>query len=198
MGLFGFIFFKKCFIYLFLERGQEGGMKGRETSMCERNNDWLPLACPQPGTWHSTQACALTGKWGRKGGSLSKSIHGPFKRNCLGLQKPSVSLSHNPYWSLQPEVVGTSLPDTGTLGWGALCGAGSPHSSGRNLQPRHPSCLSSKKTITNSLVHSLQVFSIEILSYIMYKYVYVRGIVCKIDLWLFRKILMRWNQILLS
>ena len=54
-----------------------------------------------------------------------------------------------------------------------------------------PPGLSSKKTITNSLVHSLQVFSIEILSYIMYKYVYVRGIVCKIDLWLFRKILMR-------
>ena len=30
----------------------------------------------------------------------------------------------NPCWSLQPEVVGTYLPDTGTLGWGAWCGAG--------------------------------------------------------------------------
>ena len=35
--------------YLFLERG-EGG-RGRETLMWERNINWLPLACPQPGTW---------------------------------------------------------------------------------------------------------------------------------------------------
>ena len=30
------IFFKD-FIYLFLERGKDGGERGRETSMCERN-----------------------------------------------------------------------------------------------------------------------------------------------------------------
>ena len=29
-------------------------------------------------------------------------------------------------WFLQPEVVGTYLPGTGTLGWGAWCGAGTP------------------------------------------------------------------------
>ena len=28
--------------------------------MCEREIDWLPLACPQLGTWPATQACALT------------------------------------------------------------------------------------------------------------------------------------------
>ena len=43
-------FFKKDFIYLFLEKG-EGRQKGKETSMWERNIDWLPLTCPQPGTW---------------------------------------------------------------------------------------------------------------------------------------------------
>ena len=34
----------------------------------------------------------------------------------------------NPLWFLQPEVVGTYLPGTGTLGWGAWCGAGTPRS----------------------------------------------------------------------
>ena len=29
--------------------------------MCERYIDWLPLKCPQMGTWAATQACALTG-----------------------------------------------------------------------------------------------------------------------------------------
>ena len=44
-----FIFLK---IYLFLDRG-EGW---------ERNiNVWVPLECPLMGTWHATQACALTG-----------------------------------------------------------------------------------------------------------------------------------------
>ena len=27
--------------------------------MCERNISWLPPAHPQPGTWFTTQACAL-------------------------------------------------------------------------------------------------------------------------------------------
>ena len=43
------------FIYLFLERGV-----GREKER-ERNIDRLPLAHPRPGTWPSTQTCALTG-----------------------------------------------------------------------------------------------------------------------------------------
>ena len=43
-----FIYFKKYFIYLFLERGKEGEREEeKQTSMCERNTDWLPLACPQ-------------------------------------------------------------------------------------------------------------------------------------------------------
>ena len=46
------------------------------------------------------------------------------------LGTPAASLLHqlNPCWFLQPEVVGTYLPGTGTLGWGAWCGAGTPHS----------------------------------------------------------------------
>ena len=32
-----------------------------ETLMCKRYMDWLPLTCPQLGTWPLTQACALTG-----------------------------------------------------------------------------------------------------------------------------------------
>ena len=39
--------------------------------------------------------------WNSEGASLSKFVHGLFKRNCLGLQKP-VMLSH----TLQPEVMG--------------------------------------------------------------------------------------------
>ena len=48
------IFLIRDFIYLFRERGREGER--------ERNIDvWLPLMCPQLGTWPATQACALTG-----------------------------------------------------------------------------------------------------------------------------------------
>ena len=35
-------------------------MRGRETSMCERYIDWLPLTYPQSRTWSTTQKCALT------------------------------------------------------------------------------------------------------------------------------------------
>ena len=45
--------------YLLLERGEERERE-RETSMCERYEDRLPLARPQLGTWPTTQACALT------------------------------------------------------------------------------------------------------------------------------------------
>ena len=55
--LFYLFTFLKDFIYLFLERG-EWKESGRETSMC---GVWLPLARPLLGTWHTTQACALTG-----------------------------------------------------------------------------------------------------------------------------------------
>ena len=50
-------FFKKDFIYFFLDRGE-----GREKEEKERNrNVWLPLMYPLLGTWSTTQACALTG-----------------------------------------------------------------------------------------------------------------------------------------
>ena len=44
------------------------------------------------------------------------------KRNCLG----SSSFFHqlNPHWFSQPEVVGTYLPGTGTMGWGPGVGLG--------------------------------------------------------------------------
>ena len=44
----------------FRERGREGE-RGRETSMCERYIDRLPLVRPLLGTWPATQACVLTG-----------------------------------------------------------------------------------------------------------------------------------------
>ena len=50
--LFFFYFLKRC--YLFLEKG-EGREKERERNI----NVWLPLRCPQLGTWPTTQACAL-------------------------------------------------------------------------------------------------------------------------------------------
>ena len=59
VNFIGELFFKD--FYLFLER-REGRRRGRETSMCERYINWLPLICPQLGTWPATQAaCALTG-----------------------------------------------------------------------------------------------------------------------------------------
>ena len=48
-------FFLKDFIYLFLERGER-----RKNERHRNINVWLPLACPQLGTWPATQACALT------------------------------------------------------------------------------------------------------------------------------------------
>ena len=63
--------------------------------------------------------------WSSEGVSASKSIHRP-RRNCLGLQKPSVYLSFYPFWYLWPEVMRISLPGTRTVGWGTRCGAGTP------------------------------------------------------------------------
>ena len=49
-------FFKKDFIYLFLEKG-EGKEEERERDI----NAWLPLLHPLLRTWPTTQACTLTG-----------------------------------------------------------------------------------------------------------------------------------------
>ena len=50
--------FKKLFIFREIGEGRE---KERETSMCQRDINQLPLARPLLGTWPATQACALTG-----------------------------------------------------------------------------------------------------------------------------------------
>ena len=50
--------FLRFYLFIFRERRREGE---RETLMCERYINRLPLTCPQPGTWPVTQACALTG-----------------------------------------------------------------------------------------------------------------------------------------
>ena len=55
---------------------------------------------------------------------------GPLIRGTPGTPEASVSLSLNPDWFLQPEVMGTCLCGTGTLGWGGGYGAGTPCSLG--------------------------------------------------------------------
>ena len=65
--------------------------------------------------------------------------------------------SFNPCWFLQPEVVGTYLPGTGTLGWEAWCGAETLQSwnirmSLPNFYPPHvgegPACSTSAPLLT--------------------------------------------------
>ena len=53
--------FKKILLLYFWREGEGGRKGGRETSMCKRYMDWLPLVRPLLGTWPATQACALTG-----------------------------------------------------------------------------------------------------------------------------------------
>ena len=64
--------------------------------------------------------------------SLSTSVCGFLKRNCLVLHLFLPQLNH--CWFLQPKVIETYLPGTGTLGWGAWCGAGTPWSWGTLLE----------------------------------------------------------------
>ena len=58
--LYIFIYLNILFIY-FQREGKGKTKRGRETSMCKRYISWLPLTCPQLGTWPATQACVLTG-----------------------------------------------------------------------------------------------------------------------------------------
>ena len=51
--------FKRIFLVYFSREGKVG-TKGRETAMCKRYMNWLPLAHPQSGTGPTIQACALT------------------------------------------------------------------------------------------------------------------------------------------
>lgn len=57
-------------------------------------------------------------------GSESKYVCVWTLEECLLFLQLSVSLSHSLCWFSQPEVMGTSLPGTGTLGWGAWLGTG--------------------------------------------------------------------------
>ena len=66
--------------------------------------------------------------WSSEGASPSKSVCVPFKRNCLGFQQFLSSTTSMPTGFSQLEVMETYLPGTGTTGWGAWCGAGTPHS----------------------------------------------------------------------
>ena len=51
--------------------------------------------------------------WSSEQVTVSKSLCvGPLRET-----QPSVSLSHNPCWFIQQEVMGASLPSTETLGW---------------------------------------------------------------------------------
>ena len=77
------------FIYLFLERG-EGREKEREINI----NLWLPLMCPQLGTWPITQACALIGN--RTGDTLvHRSALNPLRHTIQGCFLYFVSSSLN-------------------------------------------------------------------------------------------------------
>ena len=56
--------------FIFRERGREAE-RGRETSMCGRNINRLPLGCPPLGTWPTTQARAPMGNR-----TCDPSVHG--------------------------------------------------------------------------------------------------------------------------
>ena len=61
-SLFVFLkIFKNLFI--FRESGKEGWKRRRETLMCEKNIDLLPLAHPTTRDLAHNPACALTGNW---------------------------------------------------------------------------------------------------------------------------------------
>ena len=83
--------------------------------------------------------------WSSEGVSWSKSMCGPFKRNYLGLQKPSISLSLNPQWFLQPGVfIASGYRDFSSWHWnpglgGLVWGWGPSILMGVHPQLRYPS-----------------------------------------------------------
>ena len=74
--------------------------------------------------------------WTSESVSPHKSVYGSFKEELPGTPEASISLSLNPHWFLQPELMGTSLPGTGGPGWGARFGAGTPCSSTGTSAPK--------------------------------------------------------------
>ena len=89
MSILPHYIFLEDFIYLFLERGEGERKWGRETSMCERYIDWLPLACPPAGDlahnpsmgpdWESNQQ-----PFSSQAGTQSTEPRQPEKNQCLG------------------------------------------------------------------------------------------------------------------
>ena len=77
---------------------------------------WYLHICP----WYLL-SCAQ--RWSSEPMSPSKSVCGPIKRNICVSSHPQ-SYHHKTHEFLQPEVLGTSFPGTGALGWGAWYGAG--------------------------------------------------------------------------
>ena len=125
---------------------RKGTMTSAITFVWQRATTAPPSSFPNARQFSSSAMSLVPFKllsqcWSSEGVSLSKFLCGPFKRNCLGLQKPFISFIHNPQWFLQPEVMGTCLPSTGALVWwgvGSWCEAGTPCSSGRTPAAKIP------------------------------------------------------------
>ena len=94
-------FFFKNIVFIYFQReGNRGRRRGRETSMCERNINQLPLTHPQLGTWPTTQTCALTRN----------------RTSDLSVGRPALNpLSHT---SQGESVFPQQTAPTGTLIWG--------------------------------------------------------------------------------
>ena len=84
--------------------------------------------------------------------SVFKSVPGPFKRNCLRLQK--LCLSRTPCPFLQLEVMSTSLPGFGTLGCGGLVWGRDPYGYCWVLAPSNPSTVKLTDPTCKRQVHT--------------------------------------------
>ena len=109
----------------------EGLRKGTMASAClsvwKKAFPQLPALMPDmsvPPCMRLVSFKLLPQCWSSEGVSLSKFICGFFNENAWDSRIFFHQL--NPHWFLHPEIVGTYLPGTGTLGWGAWCGAGAP------------------------------------------------------------------------
>ena len=84
-------FLFKDFIYLFLEEGEE-----REKERERNINVRLPLVCPQPGTWPTTQLCALTGNQTREA-LVHRSTLNPLSHTSQGCAKHCLAATSDPW-----------------------------------------------------------------------------------------------------
>ena len=105
----------------------QGKAHQRNHSLCQ--HFCLGESCPfnsHPKPGNSVPPCMflalyelLPQHWSSEGVRLSKSVCMPFKRHVWDPRNPPSHL-----------VMGTSLPSTGTLGWGTWCGVGTLYSWG--------------------------------------------------------------------